>query len=226
MKLCIIVNNEIESLSLDTMSIAGKEIVQYWLEWSRHKGYEELNICVRDSENYKENIQYYQDMYGVRLVYTNTAEKIILESDACAYHGIGIFLDNGEYQVLNNFSDILSFEKMLSAKSLAYSSPIGYGKSEHIHIGKNVYIHDSVKLLGAVIIGDNCTIYQGVIIEDSIVDKGCYIEEGTSMINSHISTNIHIFKNLYFKDKALFKSNIYDVITQEILAHQGICKQI
>ncbi len=225
MKLCITVNNEIELLGLDTMSIYGKEIVEYWLEYSRYKGYSELHIYGSNNNNNSTNIQYYENMYGVKLIYTNQSEKSISKDDSDEYKGVGIFLDNGEYQVLKTLNDILSLEKILSHNPLGYSSSIGYGKSEQIHIGKNVYIHDSVKLLGAVVIGDNCSINQGVTIQDSIVDKGCYIEEGTSMINSHISTNIHMFKNLYLKDKVLFKLSIYDIATKTRLIHEGICKK-
>ncbi len=226
MKLCITVNNEIEFLNLDTMSIAGKEIVEYWLEYSRHKGYTELHVYGSSNTNNSNNVQYYEDMYGVKLIYSDLSEKTTLEKNFDEYNRIGIFLDNGEYQVLKSLSDVLAFEKILSYNPLGYSSPVGYGKSEHIQIGKNVYIHDSVKLVGAVVIGDNCSINQDVTIQDSIVDKGCYIEEGSSVINSHISANIHMFKNLYLKDKALFEANVYDVVTRESLEHQGICKKI
>ncbi|WP_294965730.1 hypothetical protein [Sulfurimonas sp.] len=226
MKLCIAVDTNFEIFNLQVMSIAGKEIIEYWLEWARYKAYDGLYIYTSSNIIDNNKIKTFQDLYGVKLVYQNSSEEKIIVENTKMYNGIGIFLDNGDYRCFQNMNDILAFEQELIYNPLNYCSSVGYGKSENIHIGKNVYIHESVKLLGAVIIGDNCTIEKGVEIQDSVIDKGCLIKNGSTLKNSHISQNIHLTTKLYLKDKALFESNLFDIKKRESLAHDGICLKI
>lgn len=223
MKLHITVDNEIDKLRFEMISIAGKEIVEYWLEWARHKGYSELliysdKIAIKDSK-----AQSFEDLYGVKVTLNHLLEKKDIIIDEIEHKGIGIFLDNGEYRCVDSLDNLLSLEQELIYTPLGYSSSVGYGKSEHIYIGKNVYIHKSVKLLGAVVIGDNCTIEEEVEIKDSVINEGCLIKNGSTLENSHISKNIHMTTNLYLRNKALFESSIYDIVKQSSLLHEGIC---
>jgi len=80
-----------------------------------------------------------------------------------------------------------------------------------------------VKLLGAVVIGDNCTIEEDVEIKNSVINEGCLIKNGSTLQNSHISKNIHMTTNLYLRDKALFESSIYDMIKQNFFPIEGVC---
>ncbi|MFT5661303.1 MAG: NDP-sugar pyrophosphorylase family protein [Sulfurimonas sp.] len=223
MKLCIIVNNEMNFLNLHTMSIAGKEIVEYWLEWARYKGYETLDIYLSNKDEETQLTEYFENLYGVKLVYRHIDEQGSIDKNCHTYRGIGIFLDNNEYKKFKSLDDVLVFEQILIQNPLKYSSLAGYGKSEQIHIGKDVYIHESVKLFGNVFIGDNCRIEQDVVIEDSIIDKGCNVKGGSIVINSHITQNIYMNTQLYLKDKALFESHIYDVVQKRNLVHSGLC---
>jgi NDP-sugar pyrophosphorylase family protein len=223
MKLYITADSDIEMLRFESISIAGKGIVEYWLEWARHKGYNEL-IIYSDKISIEDiKVQTLENLYGVKLSIKHLSDKKDSASDDAENRGIGIFLDSGKYRCFNSLDELLSLEQELIYTPLNYSSSVGYGKSEHIYIGKNVYIHKSVKLLGAVVIGDNCTIEEGVEIKDSVINEGCHIKNGSTLQNSHISKNIHMTTNLYLRDKALFESSIYDIAKQSSLAHEGIC---
>jgi len=223
MKLYITVDNGIEKLEFEMISIAGKEILEYWLEWARHKDYSELiiysdKITIKDSK-----AEILENLYGIKLTLNHLSQKEDIILDEIEHKGIGIFLDSGEYRSVESLDDLLSLEQELIYTPLSYSSSVGYGKSEHIYIGKNVYIHKSVKLLGAVVIGDNCTIEEDVEIKDSVVNEGCLIKNGSILENSHISKNIHLSTNLYLRDKALFELSIYDIAKHSSLTHEGIC---
>jgi len=207
---------------METMSIAGKEIVQYWLEWARFQGYKKLYIRSIKASIDDEKIQNLQNLYDIEVIYQKPSDKMDTTAEE-VYAGIGIFLDSGEYRCLKNLNEIMMLEQELIYNPLKYCSLAGYGKSGDIQIGKNVYIHKSAKLSGAVVIGDNCIVEKYVEIEDSVINNGCLIKKGSIVKNCHISENIHMITSLYLKDKALFESSIYDMIKKESVIHEGIC---
>jgi NDP-sugar pyrophosphorylase family protein len=84
-------------------------------------------------------------------------------------------------------------------------------------------MHKSVKLSGAVIIGDNCIIEKDVEIQNSVISSGCLIKQKSTLIKSHIDQNIHMNIGLFLNNKALFESSIYDMIKKESLRHEGLC---
>ena len=215
--------NEKLFLHPETISIAGKELVQYWLEWARFKGYAKLYIYSKRTDMDNKKVQTLQNLYSIEVIYRHLSDTIDSASEKKMYHGLGIFLDNGEYKSFKSLDEVLLFEQELIYTPLDYCSSAGYGKSEHIQIGKNVYIHRSAKLSGAVVIGDNCIIEKDVEIEDSVINNGCLIKKRSIIKNCHIAQNIHMLTNLYLKDKALFESKIYDTVKKENVIHEGIC---
>jgi len=231
MNLCItldattdhIIHTEELLLYPETMSIAGKEMVHYWLEWARSQGYKKLSIYTMSVGMDNTKIQTLQDLYGIEVIYQQPSDKTDIAVEKEAYNGMGIFLDSGEYRCFKSLDEVLMFEQELIYNPLSYCSLTGYGKSAHIQIGKNVYIHKSAKLSGAVVIGDNCIIEKDVEIEDSVINNGCLIKKRSIIKNCHISQNIHMTTNLYLKDKALFESSIYDMTKKESVIHEGIC---
>jgi len=209
-------------LPMETMSLAGKEIILYWLEWAKFKGYKKLFIDSIKVGIDDDEIQNLQNLYDIEVIYQKTSYKMDTTIED-AYTGIGIFLDNGEYRCFKNLNEALLLEQELIYNPLKYCSLSGYGKSGHIQIGKNVYIHKSVKLYGAVIIGDNCIVEKHVEIEDSVINNGCLIKKGSIVKNCHIDKNIHMNTNLYLKNKGLFESTLYDIIKNIVVPHEGIC---
>lgn len=224
MKLSITVESKLESIGLDTISIAGKELVEYWFEWARHKGYKEI-VLYTDFTNFTKsdipNMDVYTDLYKVNFTCRDISQQQSKESEA--YTGIGIFLDNGEYLCFSNLNDIFLFEQAFIAKPLSYCSVVGYGKTQNIHIGKNVYIHPSATLSGSVVVGDNCSIEKDVEIKDSVIDKGCLIKANSIIKNSHINKNIHFKQKLYINHKIMLEDKMYDVQKSNILKHEGLC---
>lgn len=208
----------------ETMNIAGKELVHYWSEWARHKGYKKLYINTLNAGMDNKKIQMLQDLYGIEVIYhlENQKDSVTPEEE---YFGMGILLDSGEYRHLKSLDEVLILEQELIRNPLDYSSLVGYSKSDNVHVGKNVYIHKSAKLSGNVIIGDNCIIEKDVEITDSVINNGCVIKERSIVINSHIDQDILMTTNLYLKDKALFTSCIYDAIKKVRVMHEGICLQ-
>jgi len=207
---------------METMSIAGKELVQYWLEWARFQGYEKLYISSANAGLDDEKIQDYQDLYGIEVIYKKAFEKMDKAAEE-VYAGIGIFLDSGEYKCFKDLSDLMIFEQELIYNPLKYCALYGYGKSGDIQIGKNVYMHKSVKLSGAVVIGDNCIIEKDVEIKDSVINSDCFIKEKCIIKNSHVAKYISLASGLYLKDKALFEISIYDMVSKQSVVHDGIC---
>jgi len=208
----------------ETISIAGKELVHYWLEWARDKGYKKLYINTMNVGMDNEKIQTLQDLYGIEVIYhllANQKDSVIVAEEE--YVGMGIFLDSGEYRHLKSLDEVLIFEQELIRNPLCYCSLVGYSKSADIQVGKNVYIHKSAKLSGTVIIGDNCIIEKDVEITDSVINNGCLVKNRSIVQNSHIGQNIHMTTNLYLKDKALFESIIYDITKKVSVIHDGIC---
>jgi len=231
MTLHIIINNDCEKWveSLDpsmhptNVEIAGKTILKYWVEWARENGYKEIHILSKYKEFPKEDIDNFYHLYNIKILFNSyeTAEDFMQESHI--FFGFGLFLDNGEYYRLRDISDFLSFEKKLLQKQLKYTSSVGYGKNVNIQIGKNVYIHHSVKLIEPVIIGDNCVIEGDVEIENSIISSDVHVKLGSTIKNSHISKHQHLLTDLYLKNKALFTALIYDINSKKGYLHKGIC---
>lgn len=229
MNLCITLDTTTSSMMEskefypETISIAGKELVHYWLEWARYKGYKKLYINTMRVGMNNEKMETLQNLYGLEVIYQLSSNQTDSAIEKGEYDGIGIFLDNGEYKRFHSLDEVLLFEQTLIYNPLSYCSLAGYGKSTHIHVGKNVYIHKSAKLSGAVVIGDNCIIEKDVEITDSVINNGCLIRERSIVKNSHIAQNIHMATNLYLKEKALFKSSIYDITKKVSVIHEGIC---
>jgi len=94
MKLYITADSDIEMLNFEAISVAGKEIVEYWLEWARHKGYSELCIYSDKISIEDTKIQTLEDLYSVKLTLTHLSDKKDIASGEIEYIGIGIFLDS------------------------------------------------------------------------------------------------------------------------------------
>jgi len=207
----------------ETINIAGKEIIHYWLEWARHKSYNTLYIySARSIIDNKKN-EMLQDLYGVKIVYQKPFELHGVKFDKDVYQGMGIFLDSGEYHYFKSLDDVFVLEQELIHKPLKYCALVGYGADDAIQVGKNVYIHKSVKFSGAVVIGDNCIIEKDVEIENSVISRGCLIKQRSIIKKSHIDQNIHMNMGLSLNKKALFESSIYDMMKKESYSHEGLC---
>ena len=223
MTLHIVTKSKIEHLNLDSMSIAGKDIIEYWLEWARYKQYNEVCVYADTMTVDTKKIKFYSNLYGVTLTIHNAYNKKSIVDTGLIYRGIGIFSNNGTYKSFNTLDDILTFEQLLIDNPLKYCSSLGYGKMQNIHIGKNVYIHASAILEGKVIIGDNCTIEKDVYIQDSVIDSGCTVKSSSIVKKSHVSKNIQMTTNLFLNNKVLFQSSVYDVVNKNTLEHEGLC---
>lgn len=207
----------------ETMSIAGKELVHYWLEWARHQGHKKLYINTMSAGMNNEKIQTLENLYGIEVIYHLLSNEIDSVMEKEVYDGMGLFLDSGKYRCFTNLDEVLLFEQELIHNPLDYCALVGYEKSDDIYVGKNVYIHKSAKLSGTVIIGDNCIIEKDVEITDSVINNGCLVKNRSIVKNSHIGQNVHMITNLYLKDKALFASSIYDTTKKVSVIHEGIC---
>lgn len=219
-----IVQSTDPSLYPETVNIAGKEILIYWLEWARANGDKTLHIYTLKTKIEKEKIEKLFNLFGIEIIYhlqSDITNKSNEENNS--YYGIGIFLDNGVYNRIKSFNELLKLEENLISRPLHYSSPIGYDNNTQIQIGKNVYIHASVQLSGYIVIGDDCIIEKDVIIRNSIINNNVLIKEGSYIENSHIESNLKILDRIYLQNKALFQSNIYCKKEQHSLAHYGIC---
>jgi NDP-sugar pyrophosphorylase family protein len=220
---CKLPLNEEDFLTPETIAIAGKELIHYWLEWAHAKGYEQLVITSECRSINNEIIGNLQSLHDVEIVYVHPSDASDKVDDEENHIGIGIFLDSGEYKTFTNLDEMLILEQELIHNPLQYGTSAGYGKSSQIQIGKNVYIHRSVKLSGAVVIGNNCIIEKGVEIEDSVINNGCLIKRGSIIKHSHIGKGIDFLTNMYLKDKALFAESIYDIVKKVSIRHKGIC---
>ncbi len=58
-------------------------------------------------------------------------------------------------------------------------------------IGKNVLIEDNVQILGESFVGDNCILRSGTRIEDTVLGKGCEVEN-SKIVASNFGKNCHI----------------------------------
>lgn len=214
--LCIAISEEdtkiFDNLDLgfeaERKGLAGKEILIYWIEYARAKGHESLQVFspVR-AVRMNEELDLFK-MYGVKVVYQKLSS---LPEGLKTFDGIGVFLDDGSYRKINDFDDLLKFEQELLENPLEYSSDLGYGNNKNIRIGKDVYVHPTAKLIGNVIIGDNCRIERDTIIENSVINKYCFIKDGSEIKDSHIGINTSFVKDFYINKKAVFKSGIYDM---------------
>lgn len=225
MTLHIIAEAEVKLFKFEAISIAGKEMLEYWLEWARHKEFKSLHVYFKSENINVQKIEEYSELYGIRLKVFNGYEKKDLVDAAVIHRGLGVFLDDGTYKTFSSLDEVLGFEQLLLSKPLHYSSLVGYGKSSEMRIGKNVYIHSSATLDGKVIIGDNCTIGKDVYIKDSIIDKGCTIDRNAIIEVSHISKNMQVPKDVYFNNKVLFESTVYDIVNKNLLDHAGVFTQ-
>jgi NDP-sugar pyrophosphorylase family protein len=207
---------------LESIHIAGKEIIVYWLEWARYKGLHTLTIQTNRNCVNSDKIEKLQNLYGIEISFQDlpTEKEAINEEET--YTGLGVFLDNGTYKRFENLNEILQFEQTLLSTPLEYSPHTGYTKSDNLHIGKNVYIHKSAKLSGNVLIGDNCIIEKDVTISNSVIGENCTIKEKSTVVNSHIDENITMITNLYLQNKALFKTCVYDTIKKKSIANEGL----
>jgi len=231
MNLYIVLNTTIDnmitkdepSLLPETVNIAGKELIEYWIEWALHKNY--TTLCIYTERKAHENLvlQPYQDLYGIKIQYLPLEDKSMLVNDDETYHGMGIFMDTGEYRLLNGLGEVYLLEQDILFRPLGYGSQSGYSNDSHIQIGKNSYIHKSAKLSGAVVIGDNCIIEKDVEICDSVICSNTLIKRQSVIQNAHISKDIRMLSALHLKDKALYKSNIYSATNNTIVPHNGIC---
>jgi len=209
--------------SPETINIAGKEIIHYWLEWARYKAYNRLYIYSAGTQIDNKKIETLQNLYGVEVIYQKPSDLNKIKFNEDIYQGMGIFLDSGEYHYFRSLDDILILEQELIYQPLKYCALVGYGSDDTIQVGKNVYIHKSAKLSGAVIVGDNCVIEKDVEIENSVISSGCLIKQKSIIKKSHVDQNIHMNTGLFLNKKALFESTIYDMIKKESYTHEGLC---
>lgn len=229
MNLCIVLdekNNSVSrqidsSLYPEMMSIAGKEILQYWLEWANYKGY--TAVTIYSTRPSIENLNMIHSVYGVKVNYHTLEDLSHIQAEDDVYYGVGLFNDEGVYQVLQDLDEILALERALLVNPLVYCTQVGYDARNQIQIGKNVYMHHSVELMGNVVIGNDCIVEQGVSIKDSVINQGCLIKTNSVIYDCHISKNIHMTQeNLYLENKALFSSDIYDISRKKSMCHAGL----
>ncbi len=76
-----------------------------------------------------------------------------------------------------------------------------------IWIGHNVKIDPSAVLKESVVIGDNCTIEEGVEIANSVIGDGCYIDSGAKIVKSIIWDKNVIEKEVDIKEAVLGTGN-------------------
>jgi len=205
-----------------SLSLAGKSILEYLLHWARYRDYSSIAINDIHPNITYEKLQKFSELYGVKIIYNHLKkeeEKCYL-ADAT---GIGIFKDDGIFYPITSAKVFFELEAKLMTTPLAYSGAIGYQNDTNMQIGKDVYIHRSVKLIPPLIIGDNCILEPNVKIENSVINSNVHIEEDTIIKDSHIEKNLHISGNLYIQNKALFALKIYDKKASKSVAHDGVC---
>jgi len=218
-----IVQNHTSLLISEATNIAGKKIIEYWLDWALYQKYTKLCIYTDTKMLTDKEVQDYQNLYNITIAYLPLSQKNIVLQEKNIFYGIGIFMDSGTYRVFEDLHALLLFERELIKTPLPYCSHSGYTDASEIKIGKNVYMHKSVKLSGVVIIADNCIIEKGVKIHNSIIGAGSIIKQQSIIENSHIAQDIHMVSSLYLKEKALFKSSIYCLATKQEVPHDGLC---
>lgn len=62
-------------------------------------------------------------------------------------------------------------------------------------LGRNVQIGKGVKLEGTVVLGDHCSINDGVQLSNSIVGNNCQIGQGSVISNSILWNNVYVERN-------------------------------
>lgn len=77
-------------------------------------------------------------------------------------------------------------------RGVTFYDPASVWISPSVTIGRDTVIYPGVFLEGETKIGDNCIIYQGVRIRDSIVEEGVEIKDCTVVENSHIKSGSKI----------------------------------
>jgi len=207
------------------ISIFGKSLFVYWLEWSRDKGYTTLTIKTTHPLSDEEYFHNFATLYEISLDYQVVEEidEDLLEDETHKF-GLGIFFDDGSYQRFEGLDALLSFEDKMLHHDLKYSAAVGYGRHKDVLIGKESYVHPSVNLIVPVIIGDNCVLEEGVVIEDSVINDNVIIKRGSTIIDSHVARNLKILHPIYLNNKALFQEHIYDQATKETLVHTNVCE--
>ena len=216
------VNGLDPSLHPLSLCLAGKTILEYLLQWARHKHYSTITINDIHPNITHEKVHEFSELYGVEIIYAHLKKEKEKSCTADAV-GVGIFNDDGSYYPITSSKVLFDLEEKLMATPLAYSTSIGYQNDKNIQIGENVYIHRSVKLKAPLIIGDNCILEPNVKIEDSIINPNVHIGKDTIIKHSHIEKNLHISDNLYIDNKALFALKIYDKKQHKSFAHDGVC---
>lgn len=77
-------------------------------------------------------------------------------------------------------------------KGVTFYDPASVWISPSVIIGKDTVIYPGVFLEGETKIGQNCIIYQGVRIKDSVVEEGVEIKDCTVVESSHIKSGSKI----------------------------------
>jgi len=204
-----------------SLSIAGKTILEYLLQWAKYNQHETVVINDVHPTMTHEKIHEYSTLYDLKIIY-----KQIKKSDENGHSdgvGVGIFKDDGTYFTISSPKTLFDLEKEFIQNPVAYTSSIGYTNHQNIQIGKNVYIHRSVKLKAPLIIGDDCILEPNVKIENSVIGPNVHIGQDTVVTNSHIDGNLHVTENLLIKNKALFALRIYDKEQDESFVYDGVC---
>jgi len=118
-----------------------------------------------------------------------------------AYHSSAYWIDIGRPE-----SYLQLHRELLNGKSKQYdhtrNKGVALGKQSYIHptaqikspvlIGNNCSIKQGVKLIGPVVIGSNCTILEDTVIEDSIIWQNTQLGEHVRLKNSIVANDCRI----------------------------------
>jgi mannose-1-phosphate guanylyltransferase/phosphomannomutase len=87
-----------------------------------------------------------------------------------------------------------------------------------LYKGKNVDLKDDIKVLGTVVVDDNVSLNNKLVLENCVIGKGTKINSNTKIKNSVIWNNVAIDKNCKINNSVLCNNVI---LGQNVMAKQG-----
>jgi len=97
--------------------------------------------------------------------------------------------------------------KELMTEGVTFYDPLSVWISSSVKIGKDTIIYPNVFLEGNTTVGQNCIIYQGVRIRDSIIEDNVQIKDCTVIESSHIKSGSNIGPFAHIRPESIIGQN-------------------